>query len=79
MKPLLALAATSVLLGACALPPAPATAAAGKSAAAAAPEDKGDEITGSRIRRKDAGVSTVSRDDFESARQSAGNVPPKGN
>ena len=77
MKLVLALAAIPVLLGACALPPAPANTASGNSAAAALPEDKGEEITGSRIRRKDAAVGTVSREDFEAARQASGNVAPR--
>ena len=73
MKQLLALAAIPVLLGACALPPAPANAAA-----SSVPEDKGEEITGSRIKRKDAGIATVGREDFEAARQSTGQVPGRG-
>ena len=67
MKPLFALALLPVILGACALPPAPTN-----TATAAPAEDKGVEVTGSRLKRKDTqGVANMSREEFEAARQAA--------
>lgn len=71
MKRALSLLAVATLLAACAAAPEPAPAAGAES-------DKSHYVTGSRIPRKgaDPSVTSVSRQDFERARNEAMSNPP---